>query len=130
MINRLTRYIIIEQIKPFLFFLSVMAGIIWLVKSLPSLEYIIEYNQPITIFAQVITYILPSVLLIVVPFAALAATSFTINRLLSEAELLTVMNSGLSNFQLFRPFFIFSILISIFLFLLVFIIAPASQKKS
>ena len=129
MINRLTRYIIIEQIKPFLFFLSVMAGIIWLVKSLPSLEYIIEYNQPVTIFAQVITYILPSVLLIVVPFAALAATSFTINRLLSEAELITVMNSGLSNFQLFRPFFIFSILISIFLFLLVFIIAPASQKN-
>ena len=110
MINRLTRYIIIEQIKPFLFFLSVMAGIIWLVKSLPSLEYIIEYNQPVTIFVQVIIYILPSVLLIVVPFAALAATSFTINRLLSEAELITVMNSGLSNFQLFRPFFIFSIL--------------------
>ena len=106
-----------------------MAGIIWLVKSLPSLEYIIEYNQPAVIFAQVIMYILPSVLLIVVPFAALAATSFTINRLLSEAELITAMNSGLSNFQLFRPFFIFSILISIFLFFLVFIIAPESQKN-
>jgi len=129
MINRLTRYIIIEQIKPFLFFLSVMAGIIWLVKSLPSLEYIIEYNQPVTIFAQVIIYILPSVLLIVTPFAALAATSFTMNRLLSEAEFITMMNSGVSNFQLFRPFFMFSIFISIFLFLLVFIIAPTSQKN-
>ena len=129
MINRLTRYIIIEQIKPFLFFLSVMAGIIWLVKSLPSLEYIIEYNQPVTVFAQVIIYILPSVLLIVTPFAALAATSFTMNRLLSEAEFITMMNSGISNFQLFRPFFMFSISISIFLFLLVFLIAPTSQKN-
>ena len=129
MINRLTAYIIFEQIKPFMFFLSVMAGIIWLVKSLPSLEYVIEYHQPAEIFIQVVLYILPTVLLIVMPFSALAATSFTMNRLLSEAELVTIMNSGLSNFQLARPFFIFSISVSICLFLLVFFVAPMSQKN-
>ena len=128
MINRLTKYIILEQIKPFTFFLGVMAGIIWLVKSIPSLEYVIEYNQPIEVFIQVVLFILPTVLLIVIPFAALAATSFIMNRLLSEAELITIMNSGLSNFQLLRPFFLFSSLISMFLIILIFYAAPMSQR--
>ena len=129
MINRLTKYIFIEQIKPFLFFLGVMAGIIWLVKSLPSLEYVIEYNQSGLIFIQVVLYILPTVLLVVVPFAAMAATTFTLNRLLLEAELITIMNSGLTNFRLLRPFLLFSITTSIILFILVFYLAPNSQRN-
>ncbi len=129
MINRLTKYIFFEQIKPFFFFLGVMAGIIWLVKSLPSLEYVIEYNQPSVIFIQVIFFILPTVLLVVIPFAAMAATTFTLNRLLLEAELITIMNSGLTNFRLLRPFLLFSITVSIILFILVFYLAPNSQRN-
>ena len=99
-LNQLDQYILSRQIRPFIFFATVLIGILWLVQSLPRLDDIISNGQSGEIFITVALLMLPQVMLLVIPLAAFAATLYSINQLFLDAEFIILMSVGRSNISI------------------------------
>ena len=127
--NIFERYILVQQMKPFIFFSFVLVGILWLIQALPRLDDVISNGQSGIVFLDIALLILPQVMLLVLPIAAFASTLYAIHKLITESELIIFMNAGLSNVKLIRPVFIFGGLILTFLFFLSIYLVPISQNK-
>ena len=123
------RYILVQQMKPFIFFSFVLVGILWLIQALPRLDDVISNGQSGIVFLDIALLILPQVMLLVLPIAAFASTLYAIHKLITESELIIFMNEGLSNVKLIRPVFIFGGLVLTFLFFLSIYLVPISQNK-
>lgn len=127
--NIFERYILVQQMKPFIFFSFVLVGILWLIQALPRLDDVISNGQSGLVFLDIALLILPQVMLLVLPIAAFASTLYAIHRLIVESELIIFMNAGLSNIRLIRPVMIFGGLVLTFLFFLSIYLVPISQNK-
>ena len=123
------RYILVQQMKPFIFFSFVLVGILWLIQALPRLDDVISNGQSGIVFLDIALLILPQVMLLVFPIAAFASTLYAIHKLITESELIIFMNAGLSNVRLIRPVIIFGGLVLTFLFFLSIYLVPISQNK-
>ena len=127
--NIFERYILVQQMKPFIFFSFVLVGILWLIQALPRLDDVISNGQSGIVFLDIALLILPQVMLLVFPIAAFASTLYAIHKLITESELIIFMNAGLSNVRLIRPVIIFGGLVLTFLFFLSIYLVPISQNK-
>ena len=127
--NIFERYMLVQQIKPFIFFSFVLVGILWLIQALPRLDDVISNGQSGIVFLDIALLILPQVMLLVLPIAAFASTLYAIHKLITESELIIFMNAGLSNIKLIRPVIFFGGMILIFLFFLSIYLVPISQNK-
>ena len=127
--NIFERYILVQQMKPFIFFSFVLVGILWLIQALPRLDDVISNGQSGLVFLDIALLILPQVMLLVLPIAAFASTLYAIHKLITESELIIFMNAGLSNVRLIRPVIIFGGLVLTFLFFLSIYLVPISQNK-
>ena len=127
--NQLDRYILFLQARPFIFFSSVLIGILWLVQSLPKLDDIITNGQSGDVFIKVAILMLPQVMLLVIPIAAFAATLYSINQLFLDAEFIILMSVGKSNISIAKTIFVFGSLVAILMYLLSLYFVPMSQKK-
>ncbi len=128
-LSRLDRYILFLQIRPFIFFSSVLIGTLWLVQSLPRLDDIISNGQSGDVFIKVAILMLPQVMLLVVPIAAFSATLYSTNQLFIDAEFIILMSVGKSNLSIAKAIFVFGSLVSISMYLLSLYFVPISQKK-
>ncbi len=127
--NIFERYILVQQMKPFIFFSFVLVGILWLIQALPRLDDVISNGQSGIVFLDIALLILPQVMLLVLPIAAFSSTLYAIHKLITESELIIFMNAGLSNVRLIRPVMIFGGLVLTFLFFLSIYLVPISQNK-
>ena len=128
-LNQLDRYILFLQLKPFIFFSSVLIGTLWLVQSLPRLDDIISNGQSGDVFVKVAILMLPQVMLLVVPIAAFAATLYSTNQLFIDAEFIILMSIGKSNLSIAKGIFVFGALVAICMYFLSLYFVPVSQKK-
>ncbi|MHA1127727.1 MAG: LptF/LptG family permease, partial [Alphaproteobacteria bacterium] len=101
----------LRLLGPFGFFSLALTGILWLAQTLPLMEIIIDSGQSGFIFLEFSAFILPNVLVIVLPLAAFAATLFTINRMFDESELVVILSAGLSPTRIIRPVTIFAVFV-------------------
>ena len=76
----------------------------WLTQSLRFLE-ILANNAITTVkFLKVIVFLLPSLLVVILPVCCLIGTVSTIQKLLNENEIIIYQSLGMSLFQIARPF--------------------------
>ena len=128
-LNQLDRYILFLQLKPFIFFSSVLIGTLWLVQSLPRLDDIISNGQSGDVFIRVAVLMLPQVMLLVLPIAAFAATLYSTNQLFIDAEFIILMSIGKSNLSIAKAIFVFGAVVAICMYCLSLYFVPVSQKK-
>jgi len=102
-VARLDTYIIRQMIGPFLFFVLVFTGVIWLSQSLRVIDTVVNNGQSGWVFLEFTALLLPRVMTIVLPVAAFAATLYAINRLDAESELVVMSAAGVSRLRLLRP---------------------------
>lgn len=107
--RHLDRYIFSQILGPFAFFLVVFTGVIWLTQSLRVIDTVVNNGQSALVFLEFSALLLPTVLAIVTPISAFAATLYAINRLYSESEIVVMFASGLSRLGLARPVFLFGL---------------------
>jgi lipopolysaccharide export system permease protein len=122
------RYIVRQLAGPFLFFLFVFGGIIWLNQALRIVDVVIENGQPGMIFVELSSYLLPRVLESVFPVAAFAASLFLTNRLYAESEYAVLMAAGLTPLQFAKPFIIFGIISFVVVLTLANFVTPISTN--
>ena len=102
-VSRLDRYIFRQLIGPFLFFVVVVTGVIWLSQSLTVIDTVVNNGQTGWVFLEFTALLLPRVMTIVLPVAAFAGTLYAINRLDSESEIVVMQAAGVSRMALLRP---------------------------
>ncbi|MBE9477241.1 MAG: LPS export ABC transporter permease LptF [Proteobacteria bacterium] len=122
------RYIVRQLAGPFLFFLFVFGGIIWLNQALRIVDVVVENGQPGMVFVELSIYLLPRVLESVFPVAAFAASLFLTNRLYAESEYAVMMAAGLSPLVFARPFIIFGAINFVLVLTLANYITPISNN--
>lgn len=128
-LNQLDKYLLFCQVRPFLFFSSVLVGILWLVQALPRLDDIISNGQSSDVFITVAFLMLPQVMLLVIPIAAFSATIYSINQLYLDSEFTIFMSVGRSNISISKPIIIFGLIIALFMYALSLYLVPLSQQK-
>lgn len=105
--NQIDRYVLGQILGPFGFFALVFTGVIWLSQSLRIIDLVVNNGQSALVFLEFTALLLPTVMSVVLPLSAFAATLFAINRLYVESELVVIMGAGRSNTALARPVIIF-----------------------
>ena len=105
--KQLDRYLLRQLIGPFLFFIMIFGGILWLNQALRIVDIIVSNKQSGVVLAELSFYLLPKTLETVVPVAAFSAAVFLTNRLYSEAELVVFMGVGHGPANITVAFFAF-----------------------
>lgn len=127
--RRLDRYIVKQMLMALVFFLLVLGGVVWLLQALKIIDLVISSGQSALVFLTFTLYVLPSVLIVVLPICGFAAALFVINKLYSETELVVMMMSGLSPFALARPIAIFAGLCTALTLVATLILLPAGSRR-
>jgi lipopolysaccharide export system permease protein len=123
------RYIVRQLAYPFLFFLFVFGGILWLNQALRIVDIVIENGQPGMVFIELSIYLLPRVLENVFAVAAFAASLYLTNRLYAESEYAALTAAGVTPVQFARPFMIFGVVLFLMVLTLTNFITPMSNNS-
>lgn len=127
--NRLDRYLLIQQLGPFGFFALALTGIIWLGQTLPLMEIIIDNGHSGFIFIEFATLILPNVLIVVLPISIFVSTLFTVNRLFGESEMVVILSSGLSPTRIIRATVAVGAIVMMAMIVLLVVLQPRSTTR-
>ncbi|MEM6678519.1 MAG: LPS export ABC transporter permease LptF [Pseudomonadota bacterium] len=127
--RRLDRYVYGQLLGPFLFFVLVFTGVIWLSQSLRVIETVVNNGQSALVFLEFTALLLPRVLTVVLPVAAFAATLYAINRLFGESEIVVMFAAGLSGLRLLRPVLMFTVTLALVLWAISIYVVPTSQRE-
>jgi lipopolysaccharide export system permease protein len=122
------RSILRQLAGPFLFFLFVFGGILWLNQALRIVDVVIENGQPGMVFVELSAYLLPRVIESVFPVAAFAAALYLTNRLYAESEYTALIAAGQEPRQFARPFLIFGLICFVTVSAFAHFITPKSNN--
>jgi lipopolysaccharide export system permease protein len=128
-LRRLDRYIFRQIAGPFLFFVLVLTGTIWLGQSLKLIETIVNNSQSAGVFFELTMLVLPEALSIVLPVACFAATLYAVNRLFSDSEIVVMFATGFSWTALIRPVCIFAALVTLATYVLTLVVIPGAERE-
>ncbi len=125
---RIDSYVLRLLAGPFLFFVLVFTGVIWLTQSLRVIDTVVNNGQSARVFLELTLLLLPTVLSIVLPVSAFAATLYIINRLQVDSELVVLMGAGLSGGRLLRPVAIFGGCVVAVLLVITLYLMPTTKR--
>ena len=80
-----------------------LTSIVWLLQALKFIDYIVNRGVSVWTFLQLTSMLLPSLLVMIVPVAVMAAAVFVYARLTQDSELVVLLSAGISRMQLARP---------------------------
>src|SRR5882672_4160764 len=110
--GRLDRYILVTAGGAFIAALSTLTGMVWLTQILRRFDLVTSQGQTILMFFTVTGLALPTLVQLTAPMALFLAIAYTLNKLSGDSELIVMSAAGFSQWQLFRPFFLFAFLVT------------------
>ncbi len=122
------RYFLKQTVQPFVFFTLILTCVIWLAQSLRVIDLIVNNGQSARILIDFAVPLLPQVMSIVLPVAALAAVIFSLNRSLVDSEMVVLYATGQGRLSAIRAVIIFGVLVSLILTVVVIILMPIGQQ--
>jgi lipopolysaccharide export system permease protein len=126
---QLTRYIVLEQVRPFVFFVLVFTGIIWLSQSLRVIETVVNNGQAARTLLEFSLLLLPEVMAVVLPVAAFGATLYAVNKLFSESELVAMSAAGMSRLSLAYPIAVFGGGVALIMAVNTLVLMPLAERS-
>lgn len=89
--------------KPLLVSTFTLAGVLWLTRAIRFLKYITEDGVKLSVFLKLSLYILPSLLLVIIPLSVFLTAIITYNKLIENRELIILQGTGLKKLSLITP---------------------------
>ncbi|MBT5433001.1 MAG: LPS export ABC transporter permease LptF [Alphaproteobacteria bacterium] len=105
-----------------------LAGVVWLSQSLRFLDFIINKGLSVFSFLRLTLLLMPSVLTVIIPIAALCSVIYTYNRLTTDRELIVLRAVGISHWGLAKPVFALGAICVAIGFLLSLVLMPAGFR--
>ena len=109
----LQRYICKTASAAFILTLAVLTGVIWVTQSLRELDLVTGKGQTLLIFLRVTILSLPSLIMLIAPFALFIAIIYTMNKLNGDSELIVMNAAGMSPASVLKPLFILTVIVSL-----------------
>lgn len=128
-LRRLDTYIFRQILGPFLFFVVVFTGVIWLTQSLRVIDTVVNNGQSARVFLEFTMLLLPMVFSIVLPVALFAAVLYAVNRLFTDSEIVVMLASGLSGTSILRAVSAISVLVMLVVFAITLYLMPTAQRE-
>lgn len=127
--RRLDSYMFRQILGPFLFFVVVFTGVIWLTQSLRVIDTVVNNGQSARVFLEFTALLLPMVLSIVLPVSLFAAVLYAVNRLFTDSEIVVMLAAGLSGTSLLRAVSVFSLMVVAVLYAITLYLMPTAQRE-
>ncbi len=128
-LTRLDRYILSQLFGPFVFFLVIFCGILWLNQAVRIIDLVVGNGQSGMVFLEISTLLLPRVLQGVIALSGFAAAVFVTNRMFSESELVVMMSAGRGPFRLAVPYAAFGVFCFFLVSLMSHFLSPLAANK-
>jgi lipopolysaccharide export system permease protein len=123
------RYVIGQILGPFGLFSLIFLGVVWLTQSLRLIDTVVNNGQSILVFAEFAALLLPTVMSMILPIAAFAATLYAMNRMFMESEIVVLMAAGMGRVRLARPVAGFGLLVMIAMAAITLFLMPAANRE-
>ncbi|ETX30689.1 permease [Roseivivax isoporae LMG 25204] len=111
------------------FFALVLVSVYWVNRAVILFDRLIGDGHSARIFLEFTMLSLPNVILLVLPMAAFAATTYVTNRLSGDSELAVVQATGYSPWRLARPALAFGLIVMMMMLVLSHYLVPASLAQ-
>jgi lipopolysaccharide export system permease protein len=123
------RYVFVELAKPFVFFVLVFTGLIWLSQSLRVIETVVNNGQAARALLEFSVLLLPPVMSIVLPVSAFGATIYAVNKLFGDSELVAMSAAGMSRLALMRPVALFGAVVLLMMVVVTLVLMPLAERS-
>ncbi|MCK8781621.1 LptF/LptG family permease [Rhizobium sp. NTR19] len=120
-------YILRRIFQMFLVTLIPVLTIIWTIQVLGRLNLVTDTGQSMGSFATLATFILPTIIPVVLPFALVIGITQTLTAMNNDSELPVIDAAGSARSIIYRPVLLLGILLSLFSFTVTNFIEPPSR---
>lgn len=123
----LERYILRRVFQMFLVTLLPVLTIIWTIQVLGRINLVTDTGQSMGSFATLATYILPTIIPVVLPFALVIGITQTLTAMNNDSELPVIDAAGATRSIIYRPVLMLGLALSLFSFLVTNFVEPPSR---
>lgn len=126
--NTYKKYIFKTILPTFLILSAVLTSLVWITQTL-RLVHFIDKGITFKSFLKIVTFLIPSLLFMILPVITVLSVIVVYNRLQDERQLIIFRSAGLSNFSLSKPALYVTTLITIFAGYVSAYLMPYSYNK-
>jgi lipopolysaccharide export system permease protein len=123
------RYIFRIAAVAFLSSLIALTAVIWMTQALREVDLMTSKGQSALVFLSITGLTIPSLVMLIAPFALFGAALYTLSRLNGDSELIVMSAAGLSPRQLLKPFLVLGLLVSLLVGTISLWAMPASFRQ-
>lgn len=124
-----SKYIFKKILTPTLLTISTITLLIWLIQIIKFIPYVTEKGLELTVFLKMVIFVIPSLLLIIIPISIFTSSIFMYNKLIFENELVVLKGAGLSKISLFKPLFRLSLIFTLVCYILSLYLIPFAEHS-
>jgi lipopolysaccharide export system permease protein len=126
----LNRYLLKEISLPFCLILLILTFVLLMGKTLRLMDMMVNKGVQFVDVAQLIAFLMPSLLVYTIPISLLIAILIGVGRLSSDNEITVMRSSGISLYQLFIPVLFFSCTAFLATAAMSFLLVPAGNTAT
>lgn len=125
----LDRYIFRQTMAAFVLVLVTLTGVIWMTQALRGIDVMTGKGQTILVFLGLTSLAIPFLVLVIAPIALVIAVAYVLNKLATDSEVIVMNAAGTTPWQLFRPFFMVTVIVSVMIFIISAYVAPDGYRR-
>ena len=126
--KNIDKYIISKILFAFTMVLIGMLSLAWLSQVLKMLDEIVMRGADLKSFFILTLTVLPNIISQIIPLGVFAASSFALQTLSSDKEMVVLLTSGMKPLRFFKPFFIFGIAATVLLIIFSLFLGPSGMR--
>ncbi len=107
----------------------ILSGAIWLTQSLRYMDLIITQGISVGFLLKLVMYLIPELLIIILPLALVIALLFTYNKLFTDREFIVMRAIGMTNLHMAKPALWLATFLTLFLYLISLYFLPLSFRS-
>jgi lipopolysaccharide export system permease protein len=128
-VGRIDRYLLSQLMAVFGLAALVLVLVYWINRAVVLFDQLIADGQSAWVFLEFTALALPSIVRIVLPIAAFAATLYALSRMSGDSELTVIQATGTSPWRLARPVLAFGLIAGLLVSILAHALVPASLVR-
>jgi len=122
------RYMFWRMTWAFALTIGVLIAVVWSTQALRRMDLVTAHGQTIWFFLEMTLLALPSLAIVVAPFAILIGMITVLSTMLADSELVVISAAGGPRWVILRPFLVFAVIIAIAMGVLSTEVGPIGRK--
>ncbi|TAK49936.1 MAG: LPS export ABC transporter permease LptF [Xanthobacteraceae bacterium] len=123
------RYIIRTCLAAFVLILVSLTALVWVTEALRSIDLMTSEGQTLLVFVGITGLAIPMLMQVIAPIAITIAVAYVIHKLAVDSEIIVMNASGMRPWQVFRPFLMVAVIISLFVGFISAYLAPNGLRR-